>query len=225
MTIYLIIDAFQTISMTLAMALTIRNILINDCLEKFNKAVIAIPIAGVIQIVFASAGISIIDKKLFNQIYDTITGAYILVEMTILLILYYQFLQTKKWAFIVYSILISIIILYIYLLNIKDENSTNISNYFSIIESIYFISLCLWVYINLIFDDTKKDLLEEPFFYFNTGVFVLFSTTLPLYSLRAIIENRMSTYFIQYSTINFAAYVAFYLLLNKFINTWKPIRE
>jgi hypothetical protein len=219
------IDTIQSLTLAIAMALTIKNILRLDIAEKFIKLLVIIPILGLIQLLFATLGLIFIEKKTFTKAYDIITNAYIISELVILLKIYYHLMNKKAFWIIIISIPAISFLAEIYLLNENAFDNPNFSSHMAIMESILIICICLSIYANLIFNNKVIDLLKEPLFFFNSGVFLLFSNTLPIYSMRVILETKMNIYFLEYAIINFISYCAFYYLINKSINLWRQIQR
>lgn len=223
MTLFIILDVIQSLTMLTTMSITMRNILAHDILKSYNKLLILIPLTGIIQLTFASCGSIFLENTTDKFIYTAITWIYIAVEMAVILTIFSHFIPN----ILIKSLIgfLAIIVFFTLSIRINEQIKSSLFSLASICESVYLICICLSVYLQLIFDNKVLNLLQEPIFFFNTGVFILFSTTLPIYSLAFILEDNMKEYFPEYSFINTISYVSFYYFLNKYIIIWKLIHR
>jgi len=221
---YLIIDTIQTITL---FALMIRLIIViykNRPHAKHAGSLLPIPTLGLLQIFFSSFGVILFENNSYIYIQKIITNTYIAIEMISLIYYYSKYVKKSYLIKILLVLFFSFLFFSGFLINLS-KNTIDIRIFFAISESIFFVIICLHVYLEIIFNEEIKDIHKSHFFFFNTGVFALFSTTLPVYLFDAIIQNNLKIYFIQYSVINGISYIFFYLSIIKSINLWTKIQK
>jgi hypothetical protein len=220
MKIYFIIDSIQTtILFVLMIKLATKLYLYRKNTEHAN-ILILIPITGISQTTVSSFGIALFEKATYIIVQKTITNFYVITEITVLMYIYYKYIKNKSAT--TSSLLLFITALCAYLnYGFLFDCRVDFWVFFSIAEAILLVGMCLSVYLDLIFDDKITDIHKSYVFYFNTAVFILFSTTLPVYLFDAIIQDNLRIYFLHYSAINSFSYMLFYGMLIKSINLWE----
>lgn len=221
---YLIIDAIQTTALFVLMIKFSTKLYSNRAHIEHASLLLLVPIFGIAQVLVSSFGVIFIKKDAYIYVQKITTNSYVIVEISVLLYVYFKKIKNKLISVAATLFFITTLCLYL-IYDYFFESEIDFWASFSTAEAILFVVICLYVYLEIIFDNKIIDIYKCNIFYFNTGVFFLFSTTLPLYLFDAVIQENLKVFLFQYIAINGLSYVSFYALLIKSINQWKKPQE